>query len=213
VGVNGDPIGALAAAMEPLGVGEADLDPGGHAPGQVAHPDRGLIAGGNALAERDAGGVLEAVGQDAGNQKCGRLGRVAGDAQIELLVHAAIHVGEFDGEGVNGRALGHGAPLRRTARARAAAALHCSRCEPAVDAPRARIACLALAWLLGSTICAAMTASSSSRSRSLTSVDAAKTGVSPRTNRAKVITIVEKMIFMSVFMGIQQPGVNNQHGQ
>src|SRR5690606_11882730 len=61
----------------------------------------------DALAERDALRVLDAVGEHARDEVGLRLGRMAGGAHRELLVDAAIHVGQLDLEGVHRRSGGH----------------------------------------------------------------------------------------------------------
>jgi len=71
------------------------------------HPHGRLVGVGQALGEGDPFLVFQAIGHDARQHVLGRLAGVLGNAQIEGLVHAAVHVGQLDGEAVDRGAEGH----------------------------------------------------------------------------------------------------------
>ena len=96
--------------MEAVGVRCADLDPRGDPPGQVADQDRGLVGGGDALGERDALTVLEAVREHPRHHERGRLGRMLRHAQGEIVVDPAVDVGQLHREGVHRRPERHKRP-------------------------------------------------------------------------------------------------------
>lgn len=75
VGVDGDAVGEFGGAVDAVGVRGADVDPGGEAAGEVADEDGRFVGGGDAaVAEGDAVGVFQAVGEDAGEHVLGVFG-------------------------------------------------------------------------------------------------------------------------------------------
>ena len=58
--------------------------------------DSGLVAGRDALGERNALGIFQAVREEAHHHELRRLGRMTGDAQVERLVDAPVHVIQVD---------------------------------------------------------------------------------------------------------------------
>src|SRR5436309_741554 len=61
VGVDGDASRQFAGAVQPVGVGKADFDPGGDPAGEIAHHDGRLVSIRQSGGHLDAFGVLEAV--------------------------------------------------------------------------------------------------------------------------------------------------------
>jgi hypothetical protein len=71
------------------------------------HPHGWLVGVGQALGEGDPVLVFQTIGQDARQHVLGGLAGVLGDAQLEGLVHAAVHVGQLDRKVVERGAEGH----------------------------------------------------------------------------------------------------------
>ena len=116
VGVHRHAGHGLAGAMQPVGVGQADVDPGPDRPGQVADRDRRLVGLRQASRERDALGELERVREDAGHQVLRGLGRMSGHPERQRLVDVAVRVGQLDVEGVDRRGEGHGPAVGASSR-------------------------------------------------------------------------------------------------
>ena len=73
----------------------------------IAHHDGRLGGRGDAIAERDALLVLEAVGEQPRHHVGVGLGRMPRDPEAEIVVDAAVDVGQLHREGVHRRAEGH----------------------------------------------------------------------------------------------------------
>src|SRR6185436_13188102 len=108
VRVDHDTLGALAGAMEAVGVRQADLDPGLDPAAGRGDPEGRLVSVGDAsLREGDPLLVLQAPGEQARGEVLQRLRWMEGRAHRERLVDAAVHVGERDVEVVDRRGQRH----------------------------------------------------------------------------------------------------------
>jgi hypothetical protein len=91
-----DALVRLARLVQPLGEGLPTSIHGRHPALQILDPEGGLVGGGEALGENDPFLVGQAVREEPREQEAQRLRGVARDAQVELQVDAAIHVGKVD---------------------------------------------------------------------------------------------------------------------
>jgi hypothetical protein len=101
--VDDDARRGLAGLVHPRGVGRADVDPHAHHAREITHGERWLVRLGQAVGERDAFRVFEAVGEDARDEMVLGLRRMPRGADRERLVDAAIDVGQLDLEAVDRR--------------------------------------------------------------------------------------------------------------
>ena len=112
VRVDGDAARQLHAAVQPVRIRHPDFDPGRRPAREIAHEQRRLVARRHALGQLDAFLELQAVGQHPHHHVLDGFGRVPRNAQAQRFEHAAVHVGEVDGEGVDRRRQRHGRILR-----------------------------------------------------------------------------------------------------
>ena len=108
VGVDRDPRRTQGSVVQTGRIGGSHFDPDHESPGRVLRVHRRLTRSGDPVAEDDAVGVFEAVGQQAREHEGIRLGGMSRDAQRQVLIDPAIDVGQGDLEGVHRRAGGHG---------------------------------------------------------------------------------------------------------
>jgi len=101
MGVNRYSPGKLVPAMQSFGVGHADFDPGVDPSGEISNHHRGLIAGRDTLRQCDAFPIFQTVCKHAHKHVVHRLGRLAGDAELELFINSTIDIGQINVEVVD----------------------------------------------------------------------------------------------------------------
>jgi hypothetical protein len=102
-GKQGDPLGGLGGAMQPIGGRRADIDPSFQHPCGIANRNGRLVRIRQApFAKSDALFVRQAVPQHPEPKVPAALRRVARHPQIELLIAATVDVRERHPQTVNG---------------------------------------------------------------------------------------------------------------
>ena len=91
----------FVAAVEPVRVGHADLDPGVNASSEISTENRRFVPSRDTFGQRNSLSILEAVCEHAQQHVFDGLGWLSRDAELQTFVNVAIDVGQIDVEVVN----------------------------------------------------------------------------------------------------------------
>src|SRR2546422_217727 len=94
--INGSSSGQFVPTMQSAWLGHADLDPDSDPSGEIPNENRRLVPRGDALGQRNAIRVLEAVREDAHQHVFEGFGWLPRDGKVELLVNSAVDVSQID---------------------------------------------------------------------------------------------------------------------